>query len=711
MELHDRLNAAMDRVSITKAQLARELEISPASISAWCSGTKKPNTENLIALAAILGVSPGYLQFGEADRVVDQRVLDEQRRQYSAGLRWYWRPAPRDQGREFGNAAGYAFETSIPILTRESGQNIADAKLDTAATVEARYTVIELSGSHLEQFLERLRFDQLRPHLKAAATHAKAGPVIKRGLEQIDNEGRLLLFRIEDFNSAGLIGPEFGTGLFMAVVRNVLDSQKGDNAGGSFGLGKATLWSSSQLGLVIVNSNLSVAQDGRRDSRFIGRVDLPWHECPEGREWAGPGWFGIEDPNDTMPDPRRTISLWGNDAVAHDFYIPRQEGISGTSFLIVGAYDASGTVDTVEDVAEQFALSLADNFWPAMSDPPDGEPPRLRAIVRAQRNNDRPIFEKYVNPAEYQPDRVAVLTRYRRGDVTDQLENTGDVVERRITLRIPKRSTDPQHAAVDHQAILLIAQAPDDRGDDRSETSPGSVAFMRGSLMVIQSPKVGALPIGARPFHAVVLAGEAAGDDAADKAADRFLRHAEPPAHNKWTGTPDLTANYARGGKTFIEAFENEVKKVIREVIRQPSRDLSDGPDALKELLRIVPPTPEGRRPRVRSVREHRITDAGEWEITNATVALPARADGRGWTISPVLRFGTESGAPIPVKWKQVEPLSNCTLDDKGRLVIDGRSRTARFSAVSDPTSHPVGARRATVLVDVRVHNDQGPSR
>ena len=63
----------------------------------------------------------------------------------------------------------------------------------------------------------------------------------------------------------------------MAVVRNILDSFKGDNAGGSYGLGKSVMWACSQFGLVLINSNLSVAQDGKREGRFIGRLDLPWH--------------------------------------------------------------------------------------------------------------------------------------------------------------------------------------------------------------------------------------------------------------------------------------------------------------------------------------------------------------------------------------------------------------------------------------------------
>jgi RNA polymerase primary sigma factor len=75
--------------------------------------------------------------------------------------------------------------------------------------------------------------------------------------------------------------------------------------------------------------------------------------------------------------------------------------------------------------------------------------------------------------------------------------------------------------------------------------------------------------------------------------------------------------------------------------------------------------------------------------------------------ISPVLRFGTESGSPIPVKWSIVEPGARCDIDDHGRIVTPSSARTATFSAVTDPASHPVGARRAKVLVDVRVHTDE----
>jgi RNA polymerase primary sigma factor len=655
-------------------------------------------------IAAFLGVTPGYLSFGEGIAPAPGGNLTEARAQYRANLGWYWRPAPRDRGREFGNAAAYAFEVDIPTLGRESGQNTSDEKEDTQPTVELRYTVSELTGEHLAGFMSAIQFDAVRPHLEAAATtNLKAGTVIGRGLGQLDDDHRMLLIRIEDYGANGLTGPEFERGRFMAVARNTLDSQKSGTAGGSFGLGWATLPASSQFGMVLCNSTLVEANEGMSRDRFIGVIDLPWHTVA-GTEYAGKGWFGQEDPNDELPPPRRTVSYWGNEALVRDTFLFRTDPRPGTSFMIVGAYDASGAVNEVEEIAEAFAESVADNFWPAMVERPDG-PARLQVIVRAERNGDR-ILENYVDPARFQPARVVAFQKHLRDDVSETLEEEGDVVRRNVVFRVPLRAVEPTHGAQEHNAVLLVTQVGDD-DQPRAATSPNAVTYMRGSQMVIQQSRVGSLPIGSRTFHAIVLAGESAGDSPADLAADRFLRAAEPPAHNKWMGTPEITTSYARGGKAAIDTFDAEVKKMIREIIRQPSRDLSDGPESLKELIRIVPPPPAGQRPQVKSVGAARIANDGAWEITDATLTLPPRPNGRGWTISPVLRFGTESGSPISVKWELITPGARCELDGRGRLVTPATARTAVFSGRTDPKSHPVGATRSTVVVDVRIHGDE----
>lgn len=707
MTFHERLTAAMERKEVSQATLAQHLDVSAASVSSWCSGAKRPtDVGRLQEIAEFLGVSPGHLQFGEDDaRVPSSGGSEAERREYLRELCWYWRPAPRDRGRQFGNAAAYAFESDIRTLARESAQNISDERLATALTVDARYVVGELTGSALDDFLNAIKFDEIRPHLESASkANRKAGSVIERGLDEV-NSGRLRYIRIEDYDASGLTGPEFGEGRYMAVVRNVLDSQKGDTAGGSYGLGWATLPATSQFGLVLCNSHLSIPVDGRAENRFVGVIDLPWHQLGKD-EFAGRGWYGLPDPADEDTELRPTVSCWGNRALTADALVQRPTHRPGTSFLIVGAYDASGVADEIDEMAALLSESLADSFWPAMVDASDADiAARLRVMVRAERNGDR-VSENFVNPLRYQLSKTKAFLKHLADDVVDSLEEPGDVVRRAVTLRVPSRHDEPRHKAQNHDAVLLVSEVGEDEAAVPNSASD-RITKLRGSHMVVSVTSAGTLPLGARAFHAIVLAGEAAGDSPADRAADRFLRAAEPPAHNRWIGTPEVKASYARGAVAALSEFDEKIKQVVREIIRQPNRSSSDGPEALKELIRIQPPTVTGRRPRVRDVQEHKINDEGAWVITEATVRLPPRANGRGWTFSPVLRFGTESGAPIPVEWASIEAVRRCQLGEGGRFVSPPSARTATFSAVTDPSTHPVAAWRAKILLDVRVHNDE----
>jgi RNA polymerase primary sigma factor len=211
-ELSDRLVEVLNQKGWSQAQLAHELEVSSAAVSGWCSGSKRPTPTNLAAIATRLGVSPSYLQYG--DGVAPSMDLGEARRAYRSELEWYWRPAPQDGGRELGNPAGFAFKIDMPTLARESAQNALDERRPGEPTVVMDYTVIELSGAMLDDFLEAIQFnDAVRPHLKAAATtHQKVSAVIANGLRRLDEEGRLVMIRITDNFANGLLGPEYDTG-------------------------------------------------------------------------------------------------------------------------------------------------------------------------------------------------------------------------------------------------------------------------------------------------------------------------------------------------------------------------------------------------------------------------------------------------------------------------------------------------------------------
>ncbi len=691
MTLHERLDQELSRQGKTQAELAKAVGVSAATVSQWRSGTKTPSTSNITKIARWLGRDPWWLHYGEATLSAQLPVDRRQREAYRAECVWHHRLGPPDEGRELGNAAGFAFTGGLETLARETGQNVLDEAKPGQATVEARYTVIELSGPPLDSFLSAIRFEtDLRKHLSAAAdSRQKVAKVIARGLELLDTDRRLILLRIEDYGAKGLVGPEYEYGNYMAVVRNILDSFKGDSAGGSYGLGKSVMWACSRFGLVLINSNLSIAQEGQREGRFIGRLDLPWRRVPGDPEpYAGPAWFGQEDPDKKSV----TRSYWGNRALAEDTLLARDGDESGTSFLIVGAYDPDDKIETLEDMHDQLVRSLAENFWPALVERPGGVPGILTASVRSERNGV-PVKTDLVDPASHAPARNRLLQAHLDDDTVDALENAGDVVRRNVVLNVPAR-TDGSHSAQRHEAVVLVTEADDDDADINR------VAYMRGSHMIIREEPVAGLPIGSRSFHAVVLAGLAAGDGPADRAADRFLRAAEPPAHDQWKPTAEVSSSYARGSSTALNQFKAEVKKAIREVVSRPTRDLSDGPDALKELLRITPHIMDTtRRPRVKSANG-RPDAEGRWSVDIA-VSLPPSAT--PWRFSPILRFGTESGAPIPVMWEKFEAMDKCSVD-ADVITADVGARTIRFTGTTKADSHPVGATRATALVDVRVY-------
>lgn len=700
--LKDRLVARMADTGTSQAQVAAHLKVSPQAVSAWCSGLKRPTDDNLAELADLLGVSQGYLRFGdgaEAPQDLTAPQRDRERADYSEVLTWWFRPGNPDGGRELGNAAGFAFDVDPAITGREAAQNTVDEKLPGEAQVTMRITVNELSGETLRRYLKVLRFDdQLRPHLEAAATREKqkSAAVIKAGLKLLDESKKLVLVKIEDFSATGLVGEEYDDGNYMAVVRNVLDSFKGETAGGSYGLGKAAMSAASRFGLVLINSNLSKAVEGQKDRRFVGRIELPWHRISDGQtlagEFAGPGWFGVKD-----QAPRRqgaTRSWWANRTLTTDLFMERTDE-PGTSFVIVGAYDPSGGAETVEQLIGAFTVALADNFWAAMTDRPDGTPASLKAWVCGQRNGVT-FTEQLVDPRLRQPTKVDAFLAHLEDAVVPALESPGDVVRDTVKLVVPKRVVPDTHNETEHEALLLVVYV-DDLSRGPGEQQLNRVAFMRGSHMVISEDAVPSLPVGARPFFAIVLAGEAAGSEASDKIAERFLRAAEPPAHDRWVPTPDVVDSYARGARQRILDFHAEIRKKIRAVVSKPSKDVSDGPDALKELLRLTIKTPLEPRPRVKAARRLGIVD-GAWSI-EATVSLPPKEE--PWRFAPVIRFATESGTPIPVNWKEITALAQCR-EENGFILANLGARTVRFSGVTDPATHPVGATRARVQVDVR---------
>ncbi|MFG2295352.1 multiprotein-bridging factor 1 family protein [Streptomyces sp. NPDC048603] len=670
---------------MSRGELAQRLGFTVAMISAWADGRSEPREDTRTALAEIFGSAPPSSERGVPDAVT------------AGPLRWYHRRAHADGGREYGNAAAFAFDADMAVLTREATQNSLDERLDPRAPVRVEYTLHELTGTRLREFLAALHWDELRPHYEqAAAAQQKVSRSLRAALEELRTADSLLLLRVDDHNATGLTGPEYEDGRFAAVVRRQLDSRKesGSRAGGSYGLGKATLWATSRFGLVLVNSTLSEAHEGRTDRRVIGRLDLPWHEV-DGIAYAGPAWFGEPDTAAEHRDVSR--SWWAEGQTVRDLHLERRGAEPGTSFLIVGAHDASGDAEDLRELHDKLVRSLADGFWAAMVGGRQAGA-LLQATVRTLRDGQEVVPEERVDPSIRHPALCRALRAYLDGDTVAALtsEEQVAVVDVPLVVTPLKGRAGARAKGREHKAVLLLTPAAD--GDERHSR----VVCMRGNRMTITEHRPRELPPGSIPFQAVLLAGyatEREGDDVA--LAEAFLRASEPPEHDRWDRTEELTSLYERGALTRLKEFRAEIDKAVRGLVQRDATPRTEGPAGLRELLRLDHDVPAQRRstafPTVDRL-DARVEPSGAWSVT-VTVKLPAAED--PWLLTPVAKFDVRSGGKPVVDWASLAATENCRID-RGHLVVDAGVRRVEFRGITDPASHPVPGALARLVVEVQ---------
>ncbi|MFF8530523.1 helix-turn-helix transcriptional regulator [Streptomyces sp. NPDC015532] len=689
----------------TQAELAEELQLTRAAVSAWITGRSTPRPTVMLDIAKALGTDVG---------TVHTRTTDTQ-----TGLptTWYHRPGYPDGGRDLGNAAAFAFDADVQVLARETCQNSLDERLpENGRPVKVRYTLHELTGEALDAFREAILWNDLFPHYSAVSEGAgnqKVGRVVDAGVRDMYEKGRLVLLRVDDYNASGLIGDDYGDGKFSAVVRRQLESLKSSHgAGGSYGLGKATLWATSALGLVLINSTLSVPHEGRTERRVIGRLELPWREV-EGRPYAGPAWFGRPDPDSAGAQVAR--SWWADEETVARLHLTRENDEPGTSFLIVGAHDVAslderssdadddemtddeGADDTrnIRKMHRRLVEALGRDFWAAMTGG-GNRLPLLEVSVRSLRNGEVVMEEEQVDPSDKQPSRTRALRAYYEGTTVDRLTEAGHVAARTVPLKLPL-SGAPRGTLGVHQAVLLVTDGVDDDGDKNQ------VHSLRGNRMTVKETGVPNLPLGTNPFQAVVLVGEAAGESAPfAKEAEEFLRAAEPPEHDRWGQTEELTLRWSPSAYRRINMLTTEVNSAVKELVARPKRSTGEGGEALRKALTVKakpkPKAPSGPVVPVLDGLDATIGEDGEWLIT-AEVSIP-----RGDEITPmvpVVQMDVRSGGRPRLDWAELVAVDGCEVQD-GVLRFTPGVRRAKFRGSTDVTSHPVRTTLTRLVVELR---------
>ncbi|MEV5146012.1 helix-turn-helix transcriptional regulator [Streptomyces sp. NPDC052727] len=689
---------------MTQTELAQAVEVTRAAVSAWITGRAAPRPETIERIARALNTDLA---------TVHTRTTDTQ-----AGLpvTWYHRPGYPDGGRDGGNAAAFAFDADVQVLARETCQNSLDERLtENGRPVRVRYTIHELTGEKLEAFRKAILWDELHPHYMAvseSASHQKVGRVVDAGVRDMFEKGRLVLLRIDDYNASGLTGDDYDDGKFAAVVRRQLESLKsGRDAGGSYGLGKATLWATSALGMVLINSTLSVPHEGRTERRVIGRLELPWRSVGD-CAYAGPAWLGRPDPD--RPGAEVVRSWWADEETVENLYLTRDSDDPGTSFLIVGAHDVAsldqggsspdmdeesggeddGTRD-IEAMHRRLVEALGRNFWAAMTGG-GGRLPLLETSVRTLRNGEIVVEEQKVDPTDEQPSRTRALRAFYDGTTVDRLTEVGQVALRTVPLRLPL-SGGRRGTLGTHPAVLLVTTAEDRDG------VPNQVHSLRGNRMTIKKSGVAGLPLGVNAFQAVLLTGHAAGESAPfAEEAEEFLRAAEPPEHDNWGQTEELTLRWSHTAHHRIKRLTTEVNAAVKELVSRPRRSSGEGGSKLRKALtvqrRTGPKRGSGAALPELDGLDASIGARGEWQIT-AEVKLP-RGDELP-TMTPVVLLDVRSGSRPKLDWAELVAVEGCEVED-GALRFTPGARRAVFRGSTDVSGHPVRTALTRLVLELR---------
>jgi hypothetical protein len=415
----------------------------------------------------------------------------------------------------------------------------------------------------------------------------------------------------------------------------------------------------------------------------------------DGKAFAGPAWLGEPD---TEPEHLGVSrSWWAEDEALRRLHLQRSGDEPGTSFLIVGAYDASGAAESLQEMHDKLVRSLADDFWAAMIGGRSAGP-LLEARVTTLRNGEVYLPEQQVDPHAHHPALSRALQAYLDGDTVNELTAADQVVRADVPLVVTpmKDQGRPRDKGREHLAVLLLTPADD------HDARINQVICMRGNRMTITEQRPRDLPLGTPAFQAVLLAGYATGRSGEDVAlAEAFLRASEPPEHDRWDRTEELTTSYQRGALARLKEFRSAIDQTVRSLLGRREIARTGGPEALRELLRLDTGSGLGGRraqsfPTVRNV-EARIDDRGAWHVT-VHLKLPDADD--PWVLAPVAKFDVRSGGRPSVDWELLVGSETCRAE-KNTIIVEPGVRTAVFSGVTDPATHPVRGGYARLVVDV----------
>lgn len=442
---------------------------------------------------------------------------------------YQWHFAPHTGGGEQGpiRAAKKSFTgDKYATLVREAIQNSLDVPLDASQPVRVEMKVQSIQLSNMEAFLS------LKSHIEGCLTYCgeRAEETYRPMLEYIEGFNKydkLPYLEVSDYNTTGMDYVEDdNTTNFFSFVRSEGNSSKADQqAGGSYGLGKAAYFNVSRIGALLVSTRTA---EGK--CFFEGVSTLCTHKIGETKFTP----WGFYDNNEGEPVQRE-----------EDIPVRFKRNEPGTTFCIMGI-DAKGGKEK-EAIYSEIRLAVLRNFWLSIY---KGKLAVKVGDVEITRDNVRTMVELNFPDEE---------DRGRKNNINPRpyFKAVADTETDKHCRKIEKNIEQLGH--VELYAYKHIG-------------AKGKILFMREPRMLIYHQP-------AKDFYGVFVCDNPGGN--------RILRKMEDIRHNSWEVKNCPEHNIIREqAKTAKEAMDTFIKESIAALF-PPRQDYLREIAELKEYLYI----------------------------------------------------------------------------------------------------------------------------
>jgi hypothetical protein len=334
---------------------------------------------------------------------------------------------------------------------------------------------------------------------------------------EILQSDKVSILKISDYNTKGLTGGDNEQeGGWYKLVRAMGVNSKTGDGGGSFGIGKGAMFAASSLRTVFYSTFIS----DTKTFAFQGNARLSSFKDEKDDIRRGIGQFGEE-----KEGQKGIASIRNRDDIPEKFRREEQ----GTDIFIIGYKPAN------EDWSKSLLESVLDNFWMA-------------------------IYDKILKVDIV--DGVKTLYEINDGALQELINSPSNKSEE--TKMFYKAVCQPTKKFEKETALLGRIEFYALIGD-----GPRQIQCMRRPLMKIYMWK--RRPISADFAGVFIARGEP---------GNTYLRHLEPPAHDKW--------DKARGDADSKKAFK-EIDDWIYECLKELGQENDRHPEEIRGLSRYLP--------------------------------------------------------------------------------------------------------------------------